>query len=103
MEEAEKIFIRFASKVNKGYPDYTIKDREGFIKAIEDYAEKYHQTKFFDIYNDFKEKDIVVNQYGDVSVVLICNDFEFVVRRLEDNHVDNVTKDHYFVIYRHNV
>jgi hypothetical protein len=42
MIKAEEIFVRFTSRITKDYPEYIIKDRQGFIDAIQEYAELYH-------------------------------------------------------------
>ena len=67
MKKAEEIFIKFTSKINKGYPDYTINDREGFINAIED----YHALK-----NHFKDDKCYETFMKNLSEMLSRLSFE---------------------------
>lgn len=44
MRKAEEIFIRFTTKMSRDYPEYEIKDREGFINAIEQFSQSVRPT-----------------------------------------------------------
>ena len=44
---------------------------------------------------DFKGDDIIINGYNEVWKVLTSNKQQFVCRRLSDNKVDSVTREHF--------
>jgi hypothetical protein len=46
----------------------------------------------------FKEDELIIDRYKDVYIVLICNEIDFLCRRLSDNKVDSLTPSH-FKIY----
>lgn len=57
--KTEEIFNKFCTVINRDFGDYVIRDKKGFINAMQEFAEQYHKEELRGEFIQFLSESII--------------------------------------------